>query len=482
MAAAGNAGLTAIAVVVKAATLRYLPPNGDANGTGGMEGGIDLANLQERAAALVKAALAAGADSCDVVVSRGASQGVEVRNGKLENSSRSEADDYSLRVFVGKSHASVGANSVANAAGLAARAVAMARVSPEDHYQGLAPKGELASVWPDLDLFDGSAVSADALKERALACEAAGLAVAGVAKSMGASAGWGMSGFVLATSDGFTGNYLGSRFSVSAAMVAGEGENMERDYDFHAAVHQADLRDAAAIGRSAGERAARRLAPRRIDSGPMPILFDRRPAASLLGALLGAINGAAVARKTSFLRDRLGAAVANPAIGVIDDPLRRRGLASRPFDGEGMAARPMRFVDNGVLTDWVLDWAAARELGLRSNGHAGRGGSGTSPSTSNCHIAPGGASPAAMIASLRRGVLVAETIGHGVNMVTGDFSKGAAGFLIENGEIVCPVSEFTIAGNLKDMFLAMTPADDLEFRGAMNSPSLLVEGMTVGGR
>jgi PmbA protein len=257
---------------------------------------------------------------------------------------------------------------------------------------------------------------------------------------------------------------------------------MERDYDFHSAVHLADLRDAAAIGRSAGERVVARLSPRRVASAALPVLFDRRSAAGLLGALLGAINGAAVARKTSFLRDRLGEAVAHPAITVFDDPLRRRGLASRPFDGEGMATAPFAFVDKGVLKDWVLDWASARELGLRSNGHAGRGGSGTTPSTSNCHVRPGAQSPAEMIASLKRGVLVTETIGHGVNMVTGDFSKGAAGFWIEDGAIAWPISEFTVAGNLKDMFLRMTPADDLEFRGATNSPSLLVEGMTVGGR
>jgi PmbA protein len=443
---------------------------------------IDLGKLEAQAASLVKAAIAAGADSCDVVVSRGRSLGVEVRNGRIENTSRSEADDFSLRVFVGRSHASVGSNSPANAAELAARAVAMAKVSPEDPYQGLAPKDGLAAILPDLDLFDATAATPAALKERALACEAAGLEIRGVAKSMGASAGWGVSGFVLATSDGFTGNYLGSRHSVSAAMVAGEGEAMERDYDFHSAVHLADLRDAAAIGRSAGERVVARLSPRRVASAALPVLFDRRSAAGLLGALLGAINGAAVARKTSFLRDRLGKAVAHPAITVFDDPLRRRGLASRPFDGEGMATAPFAFVDNGVLKDWVLDWASARELGLRSNGHAGRGGSGTTPSTSNCHVRPGAQSPAEMIASLKRGVLVTETIGHGVNMVTGDFSKGAAGFWIEDGAIAWPISEFTVAGNLKDMFLRMTPADDLEFRGATNSPSLLVEGMTVGGR
>jgi PmbA protein len=264
-------------------------------------------------------------------------------------------------------------------------------------------------------------------------------------------------------------------------MVAGQGTAMERDYDYHSAVHLKDLRDAATVGRSAGERVVRRLGPRQVASTSVPVIFDRRIASGLLGALMGAINGASIARKTSFLRGAMGKKVASAEITVIDDPLRRRGLASTPFDGEGMAVAPIRFVEDGILGQWVLDWATARELGLQSNGRAGRGGSGTSPTTTNCHIEAGKQSPEEMIASLKRGLLLTETIGHGVNMVTGDYSKGAAGFWIENGEITYPVSEITVAGNLKDMFLSMTPASDLEFKGATNSPSLLVEGMTIGG-
>jgi len=442
---------------------------------------IDLAQLETRAAQMIERALACGADACDVVVSRGRSLGVEVREGKVENTSRSEGDDFSLRVFVGKRQATVNANHASDMRELAERAVAMARVSPEDRFQGLAPKEQLARQWPELDLFDPAVAEAGMLLDKALACEAAGLAVDGVAKSMGARAGWGQSGFVLATSDGFSGRYSGSRFSVSAAMVAGEGTAMERDYDFHSATHLADLRAPEEIGKSAGERVVRRLSPRQVASASVPVIFDRRIAAGLLGALMAAINGASIARKTSFLRNSMGKSVANPAITVLDDPLRRRGLGSTPFDGEGMPVSEIRFVEAGVLRDWVLDWATARELGLKSNGRAGRGGSGTSPTTTNCHVEPGQKSQDEMIASLDRGLLLTETIGHGVNMVTGDYSKGAAGFWIESGQIAYPVSEITVAGNLKDMFLSMLPASDLEFRGATNAPSLWVEGMTIGG-
>ncbi|MCB1464370.1 MAG: TldD/PmbA family protein, partial [Nitratireductor sp.] len=338
----------------------------------------------------------------------------------------------------------------------------------------------LATDWPDLDLCDSIVADATMLGECALACEAAGLDVAGVSKSMGARAGWGMSGFVLATSTGFAGSYSASRFSASAAMVAGEGTGMERDYEFHSAVHLEDLKDPAEIGRTAGERVVRRLNPRQVASGAVPVIFDRRISSGMLGALMSAINGASVARKTSFLRDAMGKQVANGAITIDDDPLRPRGLGSRPFDGEGMAPAPITFVEAGVLKDWVLDWAAARELGLAaSNARASRGGS---PSPTNCHIAAGATSVADMMAGIGTGLLLTETIGHGGNMVTGDYSKGAAGYWIENGEPAYPVSEITIAGNLKDMFLNMIPADDLEFRNAANAPSLLIEGMTIGGK
>lgn len=443
---------------------------------------IDLDKLQRDAARLVEAARKAGADACDVVVAHGQTLGVNVREGKVENTGRSEADDVSLRVFCGKRVASVSANSLEAINELASRAVAMARVSPEDKYQGLAPADRLATEFPDLDLFDEFEPDTDFLTAKAMAAEEAGIAVEGVSKSMGTGAGWGVTGFVLATSEGFAGNYRASRHTVSASMVSGEGTEMERDYDFHSAAHPEDLKSPEEIGSSAAVRVVRRRNPRQCDSGAMPVIYDRRVATGLLGGLLGAVNGASVARKTSFLRECMHQLVANPAITVIDDPLRPRGLGSHPFDGEGMPSAPLEIVTQGHLNCWLLDWAAARELGLESNGRASRGGAGTSPSPSNCHIEAGSTSVDDMIAGLEKGLLLTETIGHGVNMVTGDYSKGASGFMIENGEVTFPVSEITIAGNLKEMFKTMLPASDLEFRGSVNAPSLLVEGMTVGGK
>ena len=304
----------------------------------------------------------------------------------------------------------------------------------------------------------------------------------GVAKSMGASAGWGNSGFVLATSNGFSGSYSVSRFSNSAAMVSGEGEAMERDYDFSSTVYGSDLRSAEEIGRTAGERAVAKRGPRQINSGSFPVIFDRRIAGGMLGALLGAINGSSITRKTSFLRDQLHKQVMHSAITIFDDPHIQRGLGSRLFDGEGLACDAMTLVENGVLNHWLLDGATARELNMPMNGRASRSGAGTSPSSTNAHIKASETSLEEMIRQVGTGLYVSETIGHGVNMVTGDYSKGASGYWIENGELAFPVAEITIAGNLKDMFLNLHPASDLEFRGATNSPSLLVEEMTIGGK
>lgn len=443
---------------------------------------IDLAKLQNDASTLVETALGAGADACDCIVARSQSLGVGVREGKVEDTNRSEKDSLTLRVFCGNRVANVNANEMGDPIELAERAVAMAKVSPEDEFQGLAPAELLANKFPDLDLADMKTPDAENLIEKALTCEAAGISVDGVEKSMGAGAGWGVSGFVLATSDGFEGNFAISRHMTSAAMVAGSGTSMERDYESRAAVHDSDLPDLSEIGRLAGERAVRRLGPRQAKSGKAPIVVDRRVASGFLGGIMSAINGAAVARKTSFLRDQMGKQIANSAITIRDSPLKPRGLGSSPFDGEGMAGEELVPVENGILKEWMLDWASARELGLKSNFRATRSGSGISPSTTNCHIEAGAQSADEMIKSIGNGLYLTETIGHGVNMITGDYSKGASGFWIENGEIVYPVAEITIAGNLKDMFLNMTPADDLEFRGSVNSPTLLVEGMTIGGK
>jgi len=443
---------------------------------------IDLNKLEINARNLVDAALKAGADACDVVVANGQSQGISVRDGQVENTSRSEGDDFSLRVFVGNKVASVSTNQPRDLTMIAERAVAMAKVSPEDPFQGLADAERLAKTVPQLDMLDQEMPSTDTMREEALALEAAGLSVDGVAKSMGASSGWGTSGFVLATSHGFSGSYVRSGSSLSTAMLSGEGENMERDYDMSAAVFRSDLRSVEEIGKTAGERAVRRANPRKVDSGTFPVIFDRRIAGTFLGALLGAINGSSIVRKTSFLRDKMNEQVANALVTIKDDPLRPRGLGSRPFDGEGLACQPMTLVENGMLRHWLLDSANARELGLETNARASRSGAGTSPSATNAWIPAGDKSIEEMAKEIGTGLYCTETIGHGINMVTGDYSQGASGYWIENGEITFPVAEITVAGNLKDMFLRMIPLSDLEFRGARNSPSMMIDEMTIGGK
>lgn len=437
--------------------------------------------LLDSVAALVEAARRAGADQADAVAVRGASHSVSVRLGKVEASESSESDDIALRVFVGQRVASVSAGADADPAELAARAVAMARVSPEDPYQGLADADDLAGQIAGLDLLDATEISTEQLRRDALAMEEAGLAVPGAANSAGAGAAAGRGGLVLATSAGFTGQYMASRFSRSVSIIAGSGTGMERDYDFSSRLHFADLDTPEAIGKSAGNRAVRRLGARQAKTGPVTVIFDPRVARGIAGALGGAINGASVARKTSFLKDSMGKAVASAAITMIDDPLRRRGQASRPFDGEGVAGSRLAMVENGVLNHWFLSSSAARELGLKTNGRGARGASSVNPSSTNLSIEPGLASPEEMISSLKSGFYVTEVFGQGVNMITGEYSRGASGFWIENGEIAYPVSEVTIASNLKDMFLSMQPANDLDRNFGTAAPTLLIEGMTLAG-
>jgi PmbA protein len=444
---------------------------------------FDQTPLVDRAERLVKAARAAGADAADAVAVRSLSLSVEVRDGAVEESENAEGDDLGLRVLVGRRQAVVSTNDMAGDAGeLAARAVAMARAAPEDKFAGLAEPGQLAQQFPDLDLIDRNLPTVQELESVARAAEQAGLAVKGVAKSGGASASAGIGGMVLVTSHGFHGAYLGSRHGVSMMAIAGEGTGMERDYDYSSALHAADLEAPEHIGRRAGERAVARLNPRKVSTRKVPVVFEPRVANSLVSHLASAANGASVARKTSFLRDKMGAKLFADGVAIIDDPLRVRGLRSRPFDGEGVATRRMALVEDGVLRSWLLDCATARELGLATTGHAQRGVSSVpSPGPSNLHLAAGSLSGDDLIADIKDGFYVTDLIGMGVNMVTGDYSRGASGFWIENGRRSYAVSEVTIAGNLTDIFRTLTPANDLEFRYGTNAPTVRLEGLTVAG-
>lgn len=448
-----------------------------------MSSQIDSASLLSRAEELVALALKAGADSADAVVVRSRSTSVSVRLGKVEQTDASEGDDFSLRVFIGKKVASVSANPGFDLKVLAERAVAMARVSPEDPYAGLADEADLARSIIDLDLFDPTEVSSDMLREAALAMEAAALGVDGVSNSAGAGASAGMGGMVLVTSHGFSGSYMASRFSRSVGVIAGEGTRMERDHDFDSRLYFAELDTPEAIGRRAGERVVKRINPRQVPTDKdVTVVFDPRVARGFVGHIAGAINGASVARKTSFLRDRMGEQVLKAGLNITDDPLKIRGSASRPFDGEGVRGEKLTMIEDGVLKHWFLSSSAARELGLHTNGRGARGGTSVSPTSTNLALEPGTISAEDLIRQVGTGFYVTELIGQGVDMITGEYSRGATGFWIENGELTFPVSEVTIASNLKDMFMRITPASDIDRKFGVAAPTIAIEGMTLAGR
>ncbi|HKU63997.1 MAG TPA: metallopeptidase TldD-related protein [Rhizomicrobium sp.] len=439
---------------------------------------------QKILASLLDAAKKAGADAADALYVEGVSSSVSYRLGKLEDVERAESYDLGLRVFVGQKVAFVSSTDFSHLAlaGLPGRAVTMARLAPEDQFAGLAPKERLATALPALDLEDAAEPSADLLIERARTVEGAALAVAGVTNSEGGGASFSRSAVALATSSGFYGRYAATSHSLGVAVLAGTGTGMERDYDHASARHAGDLRDPAQIGKSAGEKAVKRLNPRAMKSQSVPVVFHPDEAAGLLGHFAGAISGSAIARGVSFLKDRMGLQVFAPGIHIIDDPHRVRGLRSKPFDGEGVANMRRALIEDGTLTSWMLDCASARQLGLETTGHAARGTGGPpSPSSTNLYLQAGTLSAKDLIADIDQGFYVTELMGMGVNGVTGDYSRGAAGFWIENGEIAFPVSEVTIAGNLKDMFARLTPASDLEFRHGVNAPTVRIEGMTLAG-
>lgn len=437
--------------------------------------------------ALIDAARKAGADAADAMAAEGSSLSIEVREGKLEHAERSEGTDLGLRVFVGKRQALVSSSDMRpeTIAAMAERAVAMAKEAPEDPYAGLANPSQLANGWnlAALELEDPSSEPEPAaLQADALAAEAACQDVDGITQVQSAAAGYGRHAVHLAATNGFSGGYQRTGRSLSCTGIAGTGTGMERDHDGDSRTFQADLRSAGDIGRTAGERAVARLGARKPKTGSFPVLFDERISSSLIGHLMSAANGAAIARGSSWLKDSLGRQVLPETLSVIEDPHRPRISGSRPFDGEGLPTRRRTVVDNGMLTGWTLDLASARKLGLESTGNAARGIGGVpSPSTWNIALTQGGASRADLIAQMGTGLLVTSMIGSTINPNTGDYSRGASGFWVENGEIAYPVNECTIAGNLLDMLRRIVPANDARRHLSTVVPSLLVEGMTLAG-
>jgi PmbA protein len=427
---------------------------------------------------LLKWAKAAGAESADALYVNGESISVAQRMGKREKLESSEGRDLGLRVFVGKRQAFVSSTDFAPASlrTLAGRAVDMARAVPEDPVCGIAPEELLARSWPDLDLSDKVRPSAKALLTMAAEAEDAARAVKGVTNSEGAEASWGRTSVMLAASNGFSGGYRRSGYSLSCAVLGGEGTGMERDYEWSSAVHLEDLMAARTVGRNAGKFVVRRLNPRKAKSARVPVVYDRRVSGGLIGHLAGAINGRAVARGTSFLKDKMGEKIFADGIRILDNPHRKRGLGSR------LPTKRCAVIDDGRLTTWLLDLAAARQLKLKPTGHASRGTSGPpSPTTSNFYLEKGKLSLDELLGDIKSGLYITDMIGFGVNGVTGDYSRGASGFWIENGKLAWPVSGITVAGNLKDMFMNMTPANDLQFKSSTNAPTVRIEGMTVAG-
>ena len=442
----------------------------------------DLLNLLSD---LIASAKKAGADAADAIVADGTSVSVSYRLGKLEQLERSEGGDIGLRVLIGKRQAIVSSADRSTLAlkELVERAVAMARTVPEDPYCGIAEPGQLAKSLPALDICDPDEISAETLIEKARSCEAAALAVKGVSNSEGASAAWGRSQVAIAASNGFARAYQSSGSSLSASVIAGDSETgMETDYDYTSAVYFNDLKTPDEVGQSAGQRAVRRLGGRKISSCKVPVIYDARVARGMVGHFLGAISGTAVARGTTFLKDALASEVFANSINIFEDPHRNRGLRSKPCDAEGLPNKRRALIDNGVLTTWILDLRSARQLKLQPTGHATRGtGSPPSPGTTNAWLEAGTMSLAALMRDIKEGLFVTDLVGQGVNGVTGDYSRGAVGFWIENGEITYPVHEITVAGNLKDMFKRLTPANDLEMRYGIDAPTLRIDGMTLAG-
>lgn len=433
---------------------------------------------------LIQRARHKGAEAADAILIDSTSTSVSYRLGKVESLERAEVADIGLRVFIGKRQAIVSSTDRRESTldELVERAVAMAKIAPEDPYCGLADSSEIAHQWSTLDIADTYEPSTEKLIMLACEAEEAGRSVKGVTNSEGTEAGYSVSSYCFAASNGFVGNYQRTGCSLSATMLAGDGTGMERDYDYASRVMFRDLPEASTIGRRAGERTVKRLGARKMPTGRLPVVFDPRVAGSLVGQLAGAISGVSVARGTSFLKDKLGQFIFPEDINIIDDPFRAQGLRSRPFDAEGLLPVQRKVIERGVLTTWLLDLRSARQLKLKSTGHASRAAGGSpSPSASNLYVEAGSRTPADLMRDIKQGFYVTDLMGMGVNGVTGDYSQAAAGFWIENGRIVFPVNEMTIASDLKDMYRHFTVANDLEFHRGIDCPTTRVEGMTVAG-
>ncbi|PHR61665.1 MAG: modulator protein [Robiginitomaculum sp.] len=445
---------------------------------------INFQSLKPAIETLLGFAKQFGADKADAISAHGRSLSIGVREGKLEDVDNSEGKDIGLRVFVGQRQACVSSSDLSNTSlsKLAERAVAMAKLAPEDPFCGLAAQENLATVSPELDLFDPTELDADALFARAKILEQSALSDSRVQQAEGANANTVSSSLFFMTSEGFANGWRSTHHGISVSAIASDGTSMERDYDYAGERYFSDLTDPEQIGRKAAARVIARLGAKQIASGNMPILFERRVASQILSAFIGAISGPAIARGVSFLKDEMDAQVFAGHITITDNPLRVRGLGSHPWDGEGVVSKPLDIIKNGVLQSWLLNTSVGKQLGLKTTGHAARGvAAPPGVASSNTYIHAGEKSPEQLMQDIGKGLQITEMFGPSVNSNTGDFSVGIAGFAIENGERTTPVNEVTIAGNLKDMFKSLIPANDLAFKGPISSPSLLIPTMVVAG-
>ncbi|MDI2089999.1 TldD/PmbA family protein [Commensalibacter oyaizuii] len=426
-----------------------------------------------------------GATAADAIMLASTSVGVQVRNGQPEELERSETKTVGLRVFIDKRSATISTTDLQkhNIEKLVEQAISMAKILPEDPFAGLGEPSDKPCIDPkSLDLCDESERSTKEMLEQAKQTEAAALSIKGITNSIGGSCGYGKTEIILANSNDFFGTYARTSHSLSACVLAGTGTDMQRDYDYHSTVHLKDLEDPEKIGRNAGEKTVAKLHPKKPKTGILPIVFHPRVANSIIGHLASALNGYSIAKGTSFLKNDLGNLIFPENITIIDQPYQIKGLASRPFDGEGLFPEELKLVDQGKIANWLLDSRTAKQLGLKSNGHAARGPSSPpSPTTTNLYVMPGNVTPAELMADIQEGIYITEMIGSSVNMVTGDYSRGASGFMIRNGVLAEPVMEFTLASTLKEMFSKLHVANDLEFRYSTNSPTLRIDAMSIAG-
>jgi PmbA protein len=445
---------------------------------------MNTLNYKDFLNSIIRKAKAKGVDYADVVLIHSEAESIDIRLGKIENVTRDESKGFGLRIIKDNKQATLSSNDFSSQSvdELLSRAMAMAEVISPDPYIGFASEKQFAKTMKDLDLYESSRPSTAALLDMAKATEDAALSVKGVTNSNGAGANYSDTSVYLAATNGFYNEYNSSSKSISTSVIAGDGVSMQRDYAYSVARHLEDLKSAREVGLDAGRRAVKKLSPKKIKSAEMPIIFEPRVARGLLGNLASAINGVSVALGTSFLKDQMGKQIFGEGINIIDNPLVNRGLNSKPFDGETIPTRKKTVIEDGVLKSWLLDIKSANQLGLVTTGNASRGlGSAPSPSPTNFYLEAGKESPEVLIKSIKNGIFVTEMLGQGGNIINGEFSQGIAGFMIENGELAYPISEITIASNMIEMFKLLTPANDLKFEFGINSPTLMVERMTVAG-